>query len=101
MKKFTFKTENPTGVFKSFESKIHYIKIKKAIVGTIDDDFPHKIRLMVIKKNIWEDGNSNCEWKRVLLVKKSKSIKEAKDWLNNDIILKSITDRYNLFLDKR
>ena len=94
--KFTFKTEKPTGRYKSFESESHYIKLKRKTVGSIDsEDF--KIRLSVIKEGLKiTDNNPNCDWKWVTLKKENKSLQEAKDFLNTNNIL--IQQTYNLKL---
>lgn len=92
--KFTFKTEKPTGKWKSFQSDHHFIKIGKKEVGTIDDLPPHKIRITVVKADINEDKNPNCNWKWVTLAKKSESIQAAKEYLNTNIDI--ITARYSL-----
>jgi hypothetical protein len=83
--KFTFKKEKATGKWKSFDHDWHWIKLKKKEVGTISDSPPFHIRLMVIKKDINEDGNPNCVWRWITLAKESNSIGEAKDYLNNHI----------------
>ena len=92
--KFTFKTIKPTGRYRSFEANNHHIKLKRKQLGSIDDKFPHSIRLMVVKKDILEDGNPNCNWKWITLSKKSDSIKEAKEFLNNNI--EGIMNKYTL-----
>jgi len=65
--KFTFKTERPTGRYRSFYSSNHIIKLKKIPVGMIYpsglDSPPFSIHLQVIKKDLMEDGNKNCEWR--------------------------------------
>lgn len=55
------------------------------------------IRLQVVKKDINEDGNSNCSWKWIKLKKKSESLQEAKDFLNENI--DQILKLYNLYQD--
>jgi len=92
--KFTFKTEKPTGRYKSFFTPSHYIKYKKNIVGSIDFNTPHRIRLMVIKNDINEDGNPNCEWKWISLKKESETLEEAKEFLNENI--KSIFTKHKI-----
>jgi hypothetical protein len=82
LKKFTFKTTKPTGRYRSFESHYHAIKLNKIVVGYISDKIPHTIHLMVIKKDINEDGNKNCPWKWIKLKKESQSLEEAKNFLN-------------------
>jgi len=82
--KFTFKTVEPTGRL-NFDPPYHHVKFRKIQVGSIDNSFPHKIRLMVMKKDLMEDGNPNCKWKWITLRKESKSLQEAKDFLNNNV----------------
>jgi hypothetical protein len=82
--KFTFKTEKSTGHYRSFYPDNHYIKIKNVRVGAISDTAPYKIRLQVIKSDILEDGNPNCDWKWIQLRKESTTLQEAKDWLNDN-----------------
>jgi hypothetical protein len=79
--KFTFRTEKPTGRYRSFGNDGHIIKIGKNEVGLIADE-SWKIRLMVVKNDPMEDGNPNCSWKWITLEKESSSLQEAKDWLN-------------------
>ena len=92
--KFTFKTESPTGPYKSFNEVFHYIKLKKIKRGSIDDKSPHYIRLMVIKNNIMEDNNPNCIWKWIILAHRSNSVADAKMWLNENI--EALLEKYNL-----
>ena len=92
--KFTFKTHKPTGKWKAFSTPTHYIKLGNVLVGRIDDEHPHKIRLMVIKDDIMENGNPNCAWKWVCLTKNSNSISEAKEFINK--YYDEITSKYNI-----
>lgn len=91
---FTFKTEKATGKWRSFYHDTHIVKIKGAKVGRIDDNSPHKIRLMVFKDDLLEDGNANCEWKWITLKKDSNSVSEAKEWLKT--AYKSLNEKYRL-----
>lgn len=96
-KKFTFKTDKPTGKYKAFHDEYHHIKLNKKTVGSIDDEFPHKIRLQVIKDGVnITDDNPNCPWKWIILKKENNSIEEAKQFLNNNI--DKILETYNLHL---
>ena len=97
MKKITFKTEKPTGRYAWVHSPNHYIKLDKIKIGSIDHESPHKIRLKVIKEDINEDGNPNCNWKWITLGKKSENLEEAKVWLNERI--ESLLEKYNLKID--
>ena len=97
-KKFTYKTEKPTGRFKSFDASHHYIKYKKIVVGTIGHNAPHIIKLQIIKDDIEEDGNSNCEWKWVTLKHKSVDIDDAKTFLN--AVIDIIFEKFNLYLEE-
>lgn len=93
--KVTFKTEKPTGKYKSFSLPSHFIKIGDARIGSIDaEDFT--IRLMIIKSDIMEDGNKNCPWKWVRLSRKSVSLQDAKEFIKNNF--KSIEEKFNLFI---
>jgi hypothetical protein len=94
--KFTFKTEHPTGRYRSFFSSNHERKLKKKVVGSIGDKSPHEIRLRVKKKDLMEDGNPNCEWKWIKLKKESESITEAKEFLN--VNFKIINEKYELWI---
>ena len=95
--KFTFKTEKSTGRYRSFYPDHHYIKLKRKEVGRIDDKIPHRIRLQVVKDDINEDENSNCEWIWITLKKESDSLQEAKDFLNANIEV--ITTKYNIYIE--
>lgn len=98
--KFTFKTENPTGKWKSFDNPIHYIKFNKTVVGNIslNEQEIYQIYLMVIKKDINEDKNPNCEWKWILLKQESQTLDFSKEWLNENIDL--ILSKYTLIQQK-
>ena len=101
--KFTFKTTKATGPYCSFYSDHHDIKLKRQKVGLIDeenrlDSGSFTIRLMVEKDDIMEDGNPNCSWKWIQLKKKSDSLQEAKDFLNEGI--DEIMSRYKLHLSE-
>lgn len=78
---FTFKTEKPTGKWKSFQDPQHYIKLKKIEVGMIEPNPPYKISFMVIKDDINEDKNPNCTWKWVYLKAKFDNLQSAKNFL--------------------
>ncbi len=95
-KKFTFKTEKPTGSYRSFFPNLHYIKWNKKEVGDIDDKNPHTIRLKVYKSDINEDGNPNCLWKWIKFKKQFESVQDAKEWLNSPEILEAIQTKFRL-----
>ena len=97
--KFTFKTDRPTGSFASFFPNYNHIKLDKKKVGSIDDKTPFKIKLMVIKDDIMEDNNPNCEWKWITLKKESQSLQEAKDFLNKYIA--DLVIKYKLHLSEQ
>jgi hypothetical protein len=80
-KKFTFKTERPTGSYASFFPNHHYIKLNKKHCGSISDK-DWSIRFMVYKDEINEDGNPNCDWRWVTLVYKPTSLDDAKRYVN-------------------
>jgi len=98
---FTFKTNQPTGRYRSFDNPTHDIKLKGSVVGGIDHK-SFKIRLCVIKADPMEDGSPNCKWKHCTLAYSPASLNDAKEYINTNIerIL-----RMNLYLsadhDKR
>jgi hypothetical protein len=96
--KFTFKTEKPTGRYRSFFTEHHYVKLKKQTVGMIEDKEPHQIRLKVVKPDIMEDGNANCDWKWITLKAQFKTVEEAKEFLNANFI--SINDKWKLAMER-
>jgi hypothetical protein len=93
---FTFKTTKPVGskIWKMGKPDSHKIKLKKKVVGCIEDE-TWGIYFSVIKKDIMEDGNPNCKWKNIKLKKKSSSLQKAKDFVNK--YFKEITENYNLY----
>jgi len=94
--KFTFKTEKATGRYGSFFPDNHYIKLKRKQVGTISDKNGHPIRLMVIKDDITEDGNPNCNWKWIQLKARFTSVEDAKTFLNDNF--EGINQTWNLYM---
>ena len=92
--KATFKTIKPTGKFRSFEKDQIQIKINKKEIGNITQSLPFTIRLMVFKSDINEDGNPNCTWKWIKLIKESQTIKEAKHFVENNT--ERIIQKYKL-----
>ena len=97
--KFTFKTEKPTGRYKSFYPDTHLIKLNKKEVGMIDNNrAPFKLSFMVMKTDKITDSNKNCDWRWNTLSKEFTSLQEAKDWANEHI--DSIMSQFTLhFLD--
>lgn len=83
---FTFK--------KDAKSFYYHIKIKGVKIGVVDSYFPHKIRLFIIKNDIDEDGNINCNKGWLILQKNSVTINEAKAYLKKNF--SSITSIYKL-----
>jgi hypothetical protein len=84
MKKFTFKTEKPTGSWRSFYPDIIHIKYNKIEVGNIGSEKPHRISLQVYKKDIMQDNNPNCEWRWAHFKKEFESVDSAKQWINDN-----------------
>jgi len=86
VEKFTFKTEKPTGRYRSFYSSSHHIKLKGFEVGSINPEKPFKIRFMVMKNGTTiTDDNPNCKWKWITLKHESETLEAAKEWLNANI----------------
>lgn len=93
--KFTFKTIKPTGRHSWSYPDIHYIKLKGKQCGMISDKEPFSIQLMVVKSDIIKDKNPNCVWKHITLKKKSKTLEEAKGFLNK--FCNEILNKYDIY----
>lgn len=91
--KFTFKTERPTGKWRSFEKSFHRIKFNGKKVGRIIDR-TWEIRLMIVKTDYNDDKTLNCPWRWIVFKYKPTSLEDAKEWLNNNI--QSIMLKYTL-----
>jgi hypothetical protein len=91
---FTFKTKQSEGKYRSFKPPIHTIKIKRKEVGVIEHE-TWKIRFMVIKEDINEDGNPNCEWKWIQIKNPSRNLHETKQFLKE--YYPAITTQYKLY----
>ena len=91
--KFSFKTEKPTGKYRSFSPSYHYIKMNGVWVGEISDSYPHKIRLMVA------DENSSGGWCWIRLKKESESIADAKAWLNENY--EAINKKFPIYINQQ
>ena len=98
--KFTFKMQRPTGKWKSFSSAFCDILLNKNQVGAFYEDKSTgtpviSIRLMIEKADIMSDGNKNCPWKWITLVKTCASFDEAKLWVNEnfELLIKKYTLR--------
>ena len=83
--KFTFKTERARGSYAWIHKPYHHVLLNKNKVGAIEPDKPYRLRLMVMKADIMEDGNKNCSWKWITLKHESESVDEAKVFLNEGI----------------
>lgn len=57
-----------------------------------------KIRFSVIKKDILEDGNSNCSWKWVKLTYVPKDDEDAREYLKNNV--DKIVEKLNLYFEE-
>lgn len=86
--KFTFKTDKPTGRYRSFYNDYHHIKLNKKCVGNIADK-TWRINLFVYRDDKPDD------FKVITLMKKPNSLQEAKDFLNETI--DAILSKYKLY----
>lgn len=87
-RKFTFKTNRPTGPYKSFYNDSIEIKYKRKVCGAIikaSCSTGYQIRLMTKKDDIANSSNPNCDWEWICFKKVFKSIDEAKEWINEKI----------------
>lgn len=92
--KFTFKTEKPTGKYKSFINNVNNVLFNKKMVGLIEPD-NFKIRLMIVKDDINSDGNPNCPWKWITLSKNNETLQDAQKFLNDNFT--NIFIKYTLY----
>lgn len=92
MAKFTTKTTEPSGRYRSFDKSYTEIKYNGVCCGTIDSDLPYTIKLMVYKDNPETSKNPNCPWTRIKLMNEFNSLNEAKTYLktNSDKIYQLI-----------
>ena len=93
--KFTFKTHKPTGRYRSFFKPDHSIKLNKCECGTIGHEPPHRIRLQIVKDHEHKDNNPNCPWMWITLSHQSKSVEDAKIFLNEHI--DAIMGKYTIY----
>lgn len=99
MKKFTFKTEKPTGRYRGFYNPDYHIKINGKKCGNIYfDSKGYYVSLLVYKKDINEDDNPNCEFKCIYFKKRLPSLEECKTWLNSKETINTIEANYKLYL---
>jgi hypothetical protein len=90
---FTFKTEHPTGTYRSFYPDRHVIKLNKKEVGRINEK-SFQIRLAVEKEDPSKSDNPNCSWRWVSLKKEFVSLNEAKEFLKNNY--SAIVEKFKL-----
>lgn len=107
--KFTTKTTPATGRYRSFFSDHTDIKLKGKEVGEISGTkelgipsvkAPYRLRFMVIKDDINEDGNPNCEWKWITLKKEFNTVDEAKEFVKQEEVCKAVLEKYNLYTEE-
>lgn len=86
--KFTFKTNKPTGPYRSFFESTYNIKWNKVCVGEFftNKEGAWRIHLRIMKDeklapNL-DDGNKNCPWVWVRLKQCFPTIEAAKEYIN-------------------
>ena len=97
--KFTFKTHKETGQYAWLHKLHHNILLSKNWVGSINPEKQYLIRLMVMKKNMDEDSNTNCPWKWITLKNESETLADAKEFLNKNI--NAILTKYTIRIYKQ
>ncbi len=76
------------------------MKINGKIFGTIHSpnwnstDNKWRITVSIIKNNIMEDGNPNCNWMNILLKMKFEDENSAREWMKSHI--DKIINKWNL-----
>ncbi|MCU0338016.1 MAG: hypothetical protein MUF12_09210 [Sediminibacterium sp.] len=95
MKKFTFKTEKPTGRYSSFFPTRITIKLSGKKVGTIYES--GKIGFCIKKKDLNEDKNLNCPWRWFYCKSDTTNLEDAKAWvIKNDGLIQRSLDIFSL-----
>jgi len=94
---FTFKKHIYQGQYASFERDYTDIKLKKKVVGNIVEirNGYYQVGFMVVKQDILEDKNPNCEWRWIFLAKTFSNEKEAREFVNFGY--EKIIKKYNLY----
>lgn len=95
---FTFKKNIPTGKYKSFETESHEIKIKRKLVGHInqpshfsnEEDF---YVMFSIKKEATKNSPASFKW--ITLKRRFKTADEAKTFLNKNF--ERLTKQFDLY----
>lgn len=102
--KFTFKENKATGRYRSFETESHEIKIKKQVVGSInelagkawnntpDEDVGKFVIRLAIKKE--KTPEVPCDFKWITLKKRFNTATEAKEMLQ--AVADKIIEKYDL-----
>lgn len=97
--KFTFKTEKPTGRYRSFDVDTHHIKLKKKKVGYINDKFRSedgKFSIsLAVSKAITPESSAPFKW--IKLKKEFDTLDEAKIFLNEPVNFKFLTKHIKLY----
>ena len=101
LKKFTFKTEQPVGKYRSFDTPEYKIKFNGRWVGNFEPtDRGWKISLMVMKDARHNDSNPNCPWVWVVLKVRPATLEMAKEYLNSLETLTYIHSNLTLLDDR-
>lgn len=88
-----FKVNRPTGKWAWTSNPTYNVIINKVDVGTITflsnfdktNRLPIGINLRVFKKDILEDGNTNCVWRTISLKPRFNTVDEAKLFLKEKL----------------
>lgn len=97
IKEFKFKTKKEKDKWAWLQAPTHKVFYGKHWVGTIADEKPHYIKLMVIKTELLTDNNPNCNWLWITLSKKSDNLKDAQEFLNQ--VFFKLLDKYSFYLN--
>jgi hypothetical protein len=100
---FTFKTDKPTGKYKSFFDSQYLIKYKKVEVGYFSKKYREGKDVFRVNFKVWKNENDlekepNCKWKWVTFKKEFFSLEEAKMWINE--IKETIWEKYDIALEE-
>lgn len=92
--KFTFKKED-VGPWDKGATRL---KLKRKVCGQLYEVSAGlwRVGLMVVKKDINEDGNPNCEWRWVFFPARFESEAAARQWVNNPATIKAIQEKFTI-----
>ena len=95
MAKFTFKTHNPTGKYRAFDTAYIDIKLNKKVCGSICEPSHHSSNGCVIRLMV-KDASHRCGWRWIQFKAQFDTLKDARTFVSEKS--NDIQSKYDLFL---